>query len=152
MPQSRRRSFSLLAAALILVPAAGLEAQPGAPPAAPQSPAPWVAPSLEFGAIAFTADGSFASVWKLPSKAEAEAKVAVDCATFKRGQCEIVSFRAELCAAIASFQIGKERKVTYAGGGLTPADAQRSALERCNGDKRARGSCGLRTVVCGDGR
>jgi hypothetical protein len=134
------------------MPAAGLKAQPAAPPVAPQSPAPWVAPSLEFGAIAFTADGSFASAWKLPSEAEAEAKVAADCATFQRGKCEVVSFRAELCAAIASFAIGKERKVTYAGGGLTPTDAQRRALERCNGDSRARGSCVLRTVVCGDGR
>jgi hypothetical protein len=152
MPQPRRRNRLLVAAALILMPAAGLKAQPGAPPVAPQSPAPWVEPLLEFGAIAFTADGSFASAWKLPSKAEAEAKVGADCETFKRGRCEIVSFRAELCAAIASFRIGKERKVTYAGGGLTPADAQKSALERCNGDSRARRSCELRTVVCGDGR
>jgi hypothetical protein len=63
-----------------------------------------------------------------------------------------VSFRAELCAAIASIEIGKEHKLTYAGGGLTRADAQRSALERCNGAKRARRGCQLRTVVCADGR
>ena len=63
-----------------------------------------------------------------------------------------MSFRGEICAAIASAQIGKQRKITYSGGGLTPGDAERLALSRCNGDRRARGSCQLRTTVCGDGR
>ena len=63
-----------------------------------------------------------------------------------------MSFRGEICAAIASAKIAKERKITYSGGGLTPGDAERLALGRCNADRRARGSCQLRTTVCGDGR
>ncbi len=63
-----------------------------------------------------------------------------------------MSVRDGLCAAIATFHVGEKRKVTYAGGGLTPADAQRLALERCNGDERSGRKCQLRTVVCGDGR
>jgi len=134
-------SFRLVAAVFVLLPPTAPSAQTqdqGAPP--------------QFGAIAFTADGSFASAWKQASKSEAEAKVGADCARFERGKCEVVSFRAELCAAIASFQIDVDRKVTYAGGGLARADAQRSALERCNRDERAHKSCKLRTVVCADGR
>jgi hypothetical protein len=106
----------------------------------------------KYGAIAFTADGSFSSAWKHASKAEVEAKVLGDCVRFRRGSCEVVSFRKELCAAIASLELGKERKRTYAGGGLTPADAQRSALDRCAGVKRTRRGCRLRTIVCADGR
>lgn len=152
--QTRRRSCRLLAAVYCLLPAAALEAQPSgpAPPTPPPSSAQSPAPASEFGAIAFTADGSFSSAWKRPSKAEVEAKVLAECAKLARGKCEVVSFREELCAAIASSQISKEHKITYAGGGLTRTDAQRSALDRCNGDRRARGSCRLRTVVCGDGR
>jgi hypothetical protein len=142
----------LAAAALLLVAGAGLEAWGQTPLGPPQSPAPETATAPQYGAIAFTADGSFASAWKHPTKAEAEAKVLGDCVKFRRGTCEVVSFRKELCAAIASVEIGKEHKLTYAGGGLTRADANRSALERCNGDKRARRSCQLRTVVCADGR
>jgi len=144
----------LAAAALLLAPGAGLEAwgQAQPPLGPPQPPAVGTATAPEYGAIAFTADGSFASAWKHPSKAEAEAKVLGDCVKFRRGTCEVVSFRKELCAAIASVEIGKEHKLTYAGGGLTRADAQRSALERCKGDKRAQRSCQLRTVVCADGR
>jgi hypothetical protein len=63
-----------------------------------------------------------------------------------------MSFRGEICAAIASAKIAKQRKITYSGGGLTPGDAERLALGRCNADRRARGSCQLRTTVCGDGR
>jgi hypothetical protein len=63
-----------------------------------------------------------------------------------------VSFRGEVCAAIASGQVTKKRKITYSGGGLTPSDAERLALGRCNADRRARGTCQLRTTVCGDGR
>ena len=49
-------------------------------------------------------------------------------------------------------QLSKQRKITYSGGGLTPGDAERLALGRCNADRRARGTCQLRTTVCGDGR
>jgi Domain of unknown function (DUF4189) len=142
----------LLAAALLLAPDAGLQAQAPGGTTPAQSPAPWVERPTLFGAIAFTADGSFSSAWRYASKAEVEAKVRDDCAKFERGQCEIVSFRAELCAALATFRFGKDRKVTYAGGGLTAVDAKKAALERCNRDHRARGRCELRTVACGDGR
>lgn len=125
---------------------------PPAPLQAPQTPAPWAEPAPQFGALAFTADGSFASAWKSSSKADVEAKVLAECAGFRRGHCEVVSFHDDLCAAIASFQLGAGRKVTYAGGGLTRADAKRIALERCNGDARSGRRCQLRTVVCGDGR
>lgn len=109
-------------------------------------------PAPRFGAIAFTADGSYATAWKHATKAEAEAKVLADCVKLRRGACQVVGFRQELCAAIASFRNSKDLKVTYAGGGVTRADAERSALERCNGDSRARRACQIRTVVCGDGR
>src|SRR5437667_10599134 len=66
---------------------------PGGPGPGPPGPGP----SPYWGAIAFTADGSYSSAWKMPSKAEAEAKVAVGCAKFGRGKCEVVSFRGELC-------------------------------------------------------
>jgi len=149
------RLARLTAAALLLVPAAGLKAQPReqAPARAAQSTAPWVAARpAEFGALAFTADGSFSSVWKHPSKAGAEAKVLADCAKFGRGKCEVVSFQAEVCAAIASFETAKAQAATYSGGGLTRATAQKLALERCNHDRRAQGACKVRAVVCGDGR
>ena len=105
-----------------------------------------------YGAIAFTPDGSFFSVWRIGSRTEAEEKVRSECTALGRGTCEAMSFRSEICAAIASAQIGKQRNITYSGGGLTPGDAERLALRRCNGDRRARGSCQLRTTVCGDGR
>jgi Domain of unknown function (DUF4189) len=152
-PRSRRRCLPL-AAALLLVPLAAPRGQPGEhmPSSLPQSPAPRAEPAPQFGAIAFTADGSFASAWKSASKSEVEAKVLSQCSEFKRGQCELVSVRDALCAAIATFHVGEARKVTYAGAGLTPADAQRLALQRCNGDQRSGRKCQVRTVVCGDGR
>ena len=106
----------------------------------------------QFGAIAFTPDGSFFSVWSIGSRTEAEEKVRTECATLGRGTCEALSFRGEICAAIASGKLDKQRKITYSGGGLSPGDAERLALARCNADRRARGTCQLRTTVCGDGR
>ncbi len=106
----------------------------------------------KFGALAFTADGSFTAVWKQDSKDVAVAKVEADCKRMGRGACQVVGFRQELCAAIASFRTAKDLTATYAGGGVTRADARRSALERCNGDDRAGRRCQVRTVVCGDGR
>jgi hypothetical protein len=110
------------------------------------------APPTEYGAIAFTPDGSFFSVWRIGSRTEAEEKVRTECATLGRGACEALSFGGEVCAAIASAELGKARKITYSGGGLSPGDAERLALRRCNADRRARGTCQLRTTVCGDGR
>ncbi len=142
--------------AAVLLPLPGLDnevhAQPEQPvmSVAPAPPSPIrrrnSAPSP------FTPDGSFFSVWKIGSRTEAEEKVRTECAALGRGTCEAMSFRGEICAAIASAQIAKQRKITYSGGGLTPGDAERLALGRCNADRRARGSCQLRTTVCGDGR
>lgn len=144
-----RRRSSLLAALLALATAAaGVAAQER--PA--QSPAPWVEAPVRFGALAFTADGSFSRAWKYRSKAAARAKVSADCARLRRGPCQVLSFGAQVCAAIASFEFGKERKVTYSGGGLSPQAAQQAALKRCKEDGRSDGRCELRTVVCGDGR
>jgi hypothetical protein len=117
-----------------------------------QSPAPWAEAPIRYGAIAFTADGSFSTAWKYRSKAAAQAKVAAECGRLKRGACQVVSFSAKVCAAIASFELGKDRKVTYSGGGLTPAEAQQSALRRCKDDPRAGARCEPRAVVCADGR
>jgi hypothetical protein len=148
MPLWRRARSHLLAAALLALASPALHAQPHEPDFLPVPEAP----PAHFGALAFTADGSFSAVWKRGSKAEAEGQVLADCAKFHRGKCQVVSFREELCAAIASFHTTNDVKVTYAGGGVTRADAQRSALDRCNGDERARSTCQIRTVVCGDGR
>ena len=141
--------------ASILLPLPGLDNEIQAQPEQPVTsvaPAPPSPEAPEFGAIAFTPDGSFFSVWKIGSRTEAEEKVRTECAALGRGTCEAMSFRGEICAAIASAQIAKQRKITYSGGALTPSDAERLALGRCNADRRARGSCQLRTTVCGDGR
>jgi hypothetical protein len=145
--------LSIVAAALLPLP--GFEVDARAQDPAPQvsiSPTTEPGKTPEFGAIAFAPDGSFFSVWKIESRLEAEEKVRTECAAIGRGTCEAVSFRGEVCAAIASGQIAKQRKITYSGGGLTPSDAERLALGRCNADRRARGTCQLRTTVCGDGR
>lgn len=141
------RVLPLLAFGLLLVNASTARAQENA-----QSPAPWAEEPMRYGAIAFTADGSYATAWKYRSKAAAQAKVGAQCARFKRGACQIVSFGAKVCAAIASFESGKDRKVTYSGGGLTPDQARQAALRRCKDDGRSSGRCELRTVVCADGR
>ena len=145
--------LSIIAAALLPLP--GFEVDARAQDPAPQvsiSPASEPEKMPEYGAIAFAPDGSFFSVWKIESRLEAEDKVRAECTAIGRGTCEAVSFRGEVCAAIASGQIAKQRKITYSGGGLTPGDAERLALSRCNADRRARGTCQLRTTVCGDGR
>jgi len=91
-------------------------------------------------------------VWKIGSRLEAEEKVRMECSALEHGTCEAVSFRGEICTSIATGEIPKKRKITYAGGGLDPGAAEKLALGRCNGDRRARGTCQLRTTVCGDGR
>jgi hypothetical protein len=153
----RRRALSLLPAVLCLAAATELNAQLAGPQTPLPQPSVSVPPSIppdptQFGAIAFTADGSFSSAWKRASKSDVEARVLANCIKLGRGKCEVVSFREELCAALASGQNGSGRRITLTGGGLTPADAKRSAIERCNKDRRTRGPCELRTVVCGDGR
>jgi hypothetical protein len=108
-----------------------------------------------FGAIAFTADGSWATSWQKPSRAEAEADVAKRCAAFGRGSCKVIAFTGEECVGLATFigRSGRTRwKLSFTGGGATGPEAQRSAMDRCNSDDRTRGQCQLRTMVCGDGR
>jgi hypothetical protein len=126
---------------------------PQAQPTAQTAPA---ATTVEFwGAIGFTADGSYSSAWKMPSKAEAEAMVAIGCAKFGRGKCEVVSFPGEFCVGLAHFSgvSGRRRwQLTFTAAGMTTPDAQKAALERCNADSRTSRRCQLRIVVCGDGR
>jgi hypothetical protein len=147
--------LSILTALLLPLPGFGVEATAQQPdqPQLSIAPAPPLADnSPVYGAIAFTPDGSFFSVWKIGSRLEAEDKVRTECTSLARGSCEAVSFRGEICTSIATGEIARKRKITYAGGGLNPSDAERLALSRCNGDRRARGTCKLRTTVCGDGR
>jgi Domain of unknown function (DUF4189) len=127
----------------------GPSSGPVGPGSSPGSPSPSGA-SL-WGAIAFTADGSYATAWKQPSKSEAEADVSKRCARMGRGACEVISFPGNLCGALANFRSGRYR-AAYTGGGATSPEAQRAATDRCNDDRRANGRCQLRTVVCGDGR
>lgn len=108
-----------------------------------------------WGAIAFTADGSYSTTWKMASQPEAEAKVLRQCARFGRGGCEVVSFSGQECAALATF-IGPYRRrrwsLSFTAGGLTYPAAQSAAMDRCNSDERSQGRCQPRTAACADGR
>jgi hypothetical protein len=108
-----------------------------------------------WGAIAFTADGSYSSTWKMASQPEAEAKVLRQCARFGRGGCEVVSFSGQECAALATF-IGPYRRrrwsLSFTAGGMTYPAAQNAAMDRCNSDERTQGHCQPRTTACADGR
>jgi hypothetical protein len=141
------------------------------PRPAPSSPrTDYIPPSLEprpapgepnnssgiyWGAIAFTADGSYSSVWKVPSQPEAEASALKQCARFGRGGCEVVSFSGQECVALATF-IGNYRRrrwnLSFTAGGTTYPDAQKAAINRCNSDERSQGQCQPRTAACADGR
>jgi len=108
-----------------------------------------------WGAIAFTADGSYSSTWKMLSQPEAEAKVLRQCARFGRGGCEVVSFSGQQCAALATFLGSYKRRrwnLSFTAGGMTYPSAQNAAMERCNADERAQGRCQPRTTACADGR
>ena len=108
-----------------------------------------------WGAIAFTADGSYSSDWKMPSQPEAEARVLKQCARFGRGGCEVVSFSGQECVALATF-IGAYRRrrwnLSFTAGGMTYPEAQGAAINRCNSDERTQGHCQPRTAACADGR
>jgi len=108
-----------------------------------------------WGAIAFTADGSYSSAWRMPTQPEAEAKVLRQCARFGRGGCEVVSFSGQQCASLATF-IGAYRRrrwnLSFTAGGLTYPEASSAAMERCNSDERTQGHCQPRTTACADGR
>lgn len=129
--------------------AAAGKVAPAPAPGSQASPGPF------FGAIAFTADGSYSTAWKHRSKAEAEADVAKRCAAFGRGECKVIGFPGALCAGLAAYRgthSGRRYRLAFTGGGTTAAEAQQAALGRCNADPRTRRRCELRTVVCGDGR
>jgi hypothetical protein len=110
---------------------------------------------MYWGAIAFTADGSYSSAWKMPSQPEAEARVLKQCASYGRGGCEVTAFSGRECVGLATF-VGNYRRrrwlLSFTAGGMTYPDAQRAALDRCNSDERAQGRCQTRTTACADGR
>jgi hypothetical protein len=130
---------------------AGPSFVPTPPPSAPPS----ASNEVVWGAIGFTADGSYSSTWKMPSQAEAEAKVAKGCAQFGRGGCQVVSFSGQECVALATF-IGPYRRrrwsLSFTAGGMTYPEAQNAAIARCNADERSQGRCQPRTAACADGR
>ncbi len=139
-----------MAAPPLAVPTPSPRTPPVAPPFTPNPPA-----NLQWGAIAFTADGSYSTAWKMSSQSEAEAKVATQCAGFGRGGCETVSFSGQECVSLATF-IGSHRRrrwqLSFTAGGTTYPDAQNAALGRCNDDERSRGRCHSRVTACADGR
>jgi hypothetical protein len=140
---------------LLTVTALGFAAGSAAFAQSAPPPAAQAAKPAYFGAIAFTADGSYATAWKQASKAEAEADVAKRCSKMGRGACEVVGFTGDLCVALATYigtHSGRRYKLSFTGGGTTASDAQKTALDRCNEDRRTRQRCQLRTVACGDGR
>jgi hypothetical protein len=110
---------------------------------------------LLWGAIAFTADGSYASIWKISSKPEAEAKVAVKCAEYGRGSCKVVSFSGRECVGLARFVGSYKRRrwnLAFTAGGMTYPEAQSAAVASCNSDERSQGRCEPRIAACADGR
>jgi hypothetical protein len=133
------------------------------PPSLPNQSAPrQLAPSqpstssdLSWGAIGFTADGSYSSTWKMASQPEAEAKVAKKCAEYGRGGCQVVSFSGQECVALATFIGSYKRRrwnLAFTAGGMTYPEAQSAAMGRCNSDERSQGRCQPRTAACADGR
>jgi hypothetical protein len=110
---------------------------------------------IYWGAIAFTADGSYSSDWKMPSQPEAEARVLKQCASYGRGSCEVTTFSGQECVGLATF-IGSYRRrrwlLSVTAPGMTYPEAQRAALDRCNADERSQGRCQMRTAACADGR
>ena len=122
------------------------------PPSPPSASSP---SDMSWGAIAFTADGSYSSTWKMPSQPEAEAKVLRECARFGRGGCEVVTFSGQECVALSTFMGNYRRRrwnLSFTAGGNTYPDAQNAAMYRCNSDERTQGHCQPRTAACADGR
>jgi hypothetical protein len=121
----------------------------------PSTRVPSTSTDFQWGAIGFTADGSYSSTWKMDSQPEAEAKVAKKCAEFGRGGCQVVSFSGQECVALATF-IGSYRRrrwnLSFTAGGNTYPEAQNAAMARCNSDERSGGRCQPRTAACADGR
>jgi hypothetical protein len=105
----------------------------------------------QWGAMAFTADGSYSTVWRMHSQPEAEASVAKQCAEFGRGGCRVFSISGQECASLATYS-SRRNSSSYSAGGMTYPEAQNNALERCNSDGRNRGRCKSRNTFCADGR
>jgi hypothetical protein len=125
---------------------------PNYTPAPTQPNAPAV---VLWGAIAFTADGSWSTAWKESSRAEAEATVLKRCASFGHGGCEVSTVSGEECVGLASFignYGGRRWRLSFTAGGTTYPTAQGAAMNRCNSDERTRGRCEFRVVACADGR
>lgn len=123
----------------------------------PIAPNPQQIPSgnVLWGAIAFTADGSWSADWKISSQLEAESRVLRQCAGFGHGACEVVSASGQQCVGLATF-LGNYRRrrwlLSFTAGGTTYPEAQNAALSRCNSDERTQGNCQFRTAACADGR
>jgi hypothetical protein len=129
-------------------------ATPEADAGQPRGPVFEIKPTV-WGALAFTADGSHATVSNRPSKAEAEAAVAKKCAAFGRGSCKVLAMPDALCVALATSvgsHSGQRHRVSITGAERTSMEAQKKALAYCNDDPRTRRQCHLMVVVCGDGR
>lgn len=124
---------------------------PQPPPVNPTPPKPPEDSDTQWGAMAFTADGSYSTVWRLHSQPEAEANVAKQCAEFGRGSCKVFSISGQECASLATY-LGRRYQSSYTAGGMTYPEAQSNALERCNADGRNRGRCKSRSTFCADGR
>lgn len=128
---------------------------PSLGPGQPAPVHPDLSPEDPWGAIGFTADGSYSTIWKVPSKAEAEAEVAKKCSAFGRGGCQVVSFSGKECGALATFIGNYKRRrwmLSFTAGGETYPEAQNAALGRCNSDERSQGRCTSRIAACADGR
>ena len=113
------------------------------------------AQNRRWGALAFTADGSYSRAWGQATKAEAEAAVLKNCTGFDRGRCEVVAFDGALCAALASYRRapnGPRHTISHTGGGATLAEARRKAVASCDADARTLKRCRIRTAICADGR
>jgi len=139
---------------------------PAPPPFNPPSPPPFnpqtqASPPLNdsqggyWGALAFTADGSWSTAWKEPSKAQAEATVLRSCAAMGHGSCDVATISGQECVALATFAGNYRRRrwlLAFTAGGATYPEAQMAAMNRCNSDERTRGGCHFRAAACADGR
>ena len=128
---------------------------PSLAPSQPAPKAPDTSTSFWWGAIGFTADGSYSTVWKMASQPEAEASVAKKCAEYGHGACKVVSFSGPECIALSTFNGSHKRSrwnLSFTAGGNTYPEATRAAMDRCNADERSRGRCNFRVAACADGR
>jgi uncharacterized protein DUF4189 len=105
----------------------------------------------KWAAIAFTADGSYSSIWAVQSRPEAEAFVAKQCASYGRGGCQVVVAFGRQCVGLSTYRGGRW-VLSFTAGGMTFPEAQAASLDRCNSDSRSRGRCQFRTAACADGR